>query len=536
MRGNVKKALKEVPLVTVTFEGTRKMTGESRRSDLWFILLSLLALSLSVTFLAIGRKFFLGNVESDYLGNFIPEAERFLRGEPLLVEFHPPLYAIAIGLVHHVFRDWFQTGLFLSWASSLASIVFIFLFFRYVSGDWEALGAIFGLVLSPTFLVHSATASSDLFFFALYSACFLLALLAVMRNAYRYWFLAGFLIGFALLTRVNAVCLFPLFLLPWISGLKRREAWIRFSALLVSFFFVLTIWTAYAWISHSPFFVQEAHLNLAMTYFSPGPDRMTHDAYLAVKGKFGNLLDVLGHDPLHLASVYARDFLFMIGRNMFLLVSPLVSFAALFGCSFFIRKSKKPVLYVYGMATLLHVLLINFKTYEDRFYIFLIPLFGASAGSFIEWVLEKKFASRKPRKVLAAFLLVLLLASAGVSFQKAYGELHPAFELELEESLPKVRALIPAGSILVARKSIVAYYTESERLYFPDLDTLQDLREYLAPFYSHQRDVFLYYGFYERTMRPQLSILGERKALDFLAPVASSERGRDWVLYRLKKR
>lgn len=507
------------------------MTIRSWCGPFRFSFSTFLFLFAAVTFLVTSRKFFLGDAESDYLGTYLVEAERFLSGQPLFLKFHPPLYSILIAVVNSLLFNWFATGLVVSWVSSLTALAVIFIFFRRLAGEWAALGSALGLVSAPSFIVYAVTASSDIFFLALYCACLLFALLADMKGSKLFWFLTGFFIALTFLTRTNALSLSPLFFLPWLGG-QKGDSKSCFLFLLAGFLIPMLVWVGYAHLSGSPFWVQEAHVNLAMTYFAPTHDRMTYDSYFVLRDQFANSWDVIRHDPLRIMSVYTVDFVFMIGRNFLLLVFPVLSVTALVGFKAFLKTSQKPFVYVYLIATALHIMLMNFKAYESRFYLFLIPLVGASAGSFLEQIFEMKFLRRKSSALPK--LVFLFSFFLGISFSSAiaYTELHSIFEDELEEAVPEARNMIAPGSIVVARKPNVPFYAGSALSYFPNVETFDELKKELTQL-PKGKNVFLYYGSYERKMRPQFSALGGGEGPSFLVPITRSKTGRDWVLYRV---
>ena len=507
------------------------MTIKRRHELFWLSFSCFLFLLVAVTFFVSNRKFFLGDAETDYLITYLVEAKRFLFGQPLFLKIHPPFYSIVIAAINSLFLNWFVTGLVVSWVSSLMALAAIFIFFRRLTSEWAALGSVVGFASAPTFIVHAATASSDMFFLALYCSCFLFALLADEKGSRFFWFVTGFFVALAFLTRMNGLSLIPLFFLPRVCGEKVNSKR-YFSFLLAGFSIPTLVWIGYARFSGSPFWVQEAHINLAMTYFAPTNDRMTYDPYFVLRNQFGNLWDVIRRDPLRMASVYAIDFVFMVGRNLALLVFPGLSFAGAIGFKTFLKRSRKPFVYVYLAATALHVVLINFKTYEPRFYLFLIPFIGASAGSFLEWILTAKFSRDKMSALPSVIFLSLIFLIAAFSVSFAYVELHPAFEAELKEAIPEVRNIVPISSIVVARKPNMAFYTESEFSYFPNVETMSELRKELAQL-PKSKKVFLYYGSYERKMRPRFLELSRGEEQAFLIPVARTKMGRDWVLYRV---
>lgn len=508
-------------------------TTHAQTSPKVLSLVSLLLLSAAVTWLALDRTFFLGGVEADYLGTFVVEAKRFLEGKPLLLKFHLPLYSILIAALNSLIKDWFFTGLLVSWVSNLSGLILCFLFFKRLSGEWAALGAILGFAASETFLLTAAQASSDTFFLALSYGCFLWALISSEQKSLGPWLITGFLMGLAFLTRMNAIALFPLFITPWLlkgGGPKVRRA---FSGMILLFLLPILIWFASATMSHSPFFMQEAHLNLAMTYFSPTTDRSTYDAYAAVKDEFESFYDVILRNPPHLIKTYAADFLTAFGRNLLFLILLPIGMIALLGFRSLVQKSKKPFLWVFLVCVLLQLFLSNLKAYETRFYLFLIPLLGAQAGLFLEAFAKATKLEQNSGKVLNLAFFILFLAASSFSIWAAWGKLHPPFALELKEVIPQAKQIIPPESIVVARKPHLAFYTESEHSYFPDVETLAELERQLAALPSNKK-VFLYYGSYERQMRNQFSPLSTGRNWNFLIPVAKSERGLNWVLYRFK--
>lgn len=471
---------------------------------------------MAVTFLTAGRKFFLGGVESDYLGTYLVEAARFLTGQPLLIQFHLPFYSILIGLFNQVVHNWLITGLVISWVSTAAAVFLIFLFFYHLVDRWAAWGALWALASSETFFVHAASASSDIFFLMLYSAAIGLAFK-------RHWVWAGLFAGFSFLTRTNALCLLPLLAAPFLSKEDSPKKFLYFSLFFLSFLAPILVWLVYALQTHSPFFPQETHVNLAMTYFASGTERVTHDGYFLMKEKFSNLGDVLAYDPVRMALIYSRDFVVMAVRNLSVLVPFWLGLAALLGFPLLAQKSKKPFVFIYLLITLLHILLVNAKAYEDRFYLFLIPLLGASAGFILEKILVK---TKRPGLI---FLLIFMGSAIFYSW-RAYRSLHPPFEEELKEVMINARGFVPRGSLIIARKPHVPFYLESEQVFFPNVDTLEKLKNELVQL-PKGREIFLYYGSYEKEMRGALSSLSKGREMEFLIPVARSEVPGNWVLF-----
>src|SRR5918994_5460604 len=56
--------------------------------------------------LGLGRSHLGYGVESAFIWRFVPEAQRFLDGEPLLSKFHPPLYPMVLAGLRDLLDDW----------------------------------------------------------------------------------------------------------------------------------------------------------------------------------------------------------------------------------------------------------------------------------------------------------------------------------------------------------------------------------------------------------------------------------------------
>src|SRR5918996_6406781 len=70
--------------------------------------------------LGLGRSHLGYGVETDFVSTYLREAQRFLNGEPLLSEFHPPLYPLALAGLRALLEDWLLAGVVLSAVSGIA--------------------------------------------------------------------------------------------------------------------------------------------------------------------------------------------------------------------------------------------------------------------------------------------------------------------------------------------------------------------------------------------------------------------------------
>ena len=106
------------------------------------VLLGALLLTFAGVVLGLGlSRSYLGyGVETDFIGAYVPEAQRFLDGEPLLSEFHPPLYPLAIAGLRQLVDDWLLAGVVLSVVSGMAVLIVSWLLFHDLGGRGNRLG------------------------------------------------------------------------------------------------------------------------------------------------------------------------------------------------------------------------------------------------------------------------------------------------------------------------------------------------------------------------------------------------------------
>ena len=112
----------------------------------------LLAYAGLVLGLGLGRSHLGYGVETDFIGGYVPEAQRFLDGEPLLSRFHPPLYPMVIAGLRQLVGDWPLAGVMLSVVSSVAALIASWLLFHDLGGRAPAWGAVLTLLGSGAFI------------------------------------------------------------------------------------------------------------------------------------------------------------------------------------------------------------------------------------------------------------------------------------------------------------------------------------------------------------------------------------------------
>jgi hypothetical protein len=510
------------------------MTVQNDKKDLIIGYSTAFIASFVVAYLSFDRSYFTFSTETDFIARNLVEAQRFLKGEPLLLEFHPPFYSIILALFYYVTRDWLTAGLVVSWMSSAVVLMTSFGMFHRIGGRFAAWGSLAGLMSSQLFLTYSSFATQDMFFLALYSACIFLVLLAMTKGSGILWGGAGAVLGCALLTRANAISLLVLLAFPWFQPRTLRDRVYDFSRILVACSAVIALWGLYAHLTGSPFGTRYGHLNLAMRYFSEEGDPFTVEARHHLMSKFSGYKEVLLHDPKDIAVTYAKDSVQYLKRNLVsseLLTFPFMLFS-LPGIFFLFFQPAGSFPFLFFLATVLQIGLLGFKEYEPRFYLFMVPVLAAGAGVCLQsvWI-------RIPKGWKRAFALIIFLpiVVSGVKETKyalldTYEDLH-AQDKELEEVLSTTVPIIDPSGIFVSRKEHIPFYMNIRHAKFPDMKNMKEFRAWIEHL-PEGKPVYVYFGSDEKRSRSRLGELSFReRAPDWLEPLAQSRFDNAWILY-----
>ena len=347
--------------------------------DPWLAALLLAAILLPLG-LAAARSWLSFGSETDYLGLFVPEAKRLLAGQPLLIAFHLPLYPAAIALVWSLLGDWVRAGIAVSLLAASATALTVWWLVDRLLGRAAGLGALAALATSAPYLAQAAGAGSDLVFLALYLGASALALAGVRSGRDGAWLGLGLLIALALLTRTNALPLLLLLLAP----LLRRDPAIRRARggalALAALALPLSLWLEFAAATGSPPWPTSNHVNLAMTYFATAAHPVSNEAFVSVAGRFHDVWEVLAYDPARMLAVYLADLLTLARDRLPGLIAFPLGLLALPGLLFLPARRRSACAGLLGLVTVGELLLVNFKTFEARYWLFLLPWLGAGIG------------------------------------------------------------------------------------------------------------------------------------------------------------
>ena len=493
------------------------------------------------TYVSLSRSYLGFGTETDYLGGFLPEAQRLLSGEPLSIEFHPPLYASVLAFIQFFLDDWFLSGRVLTLISYTISLISSFYFFRLLINKASGWGALFALMCSTSFFYYALLTTSDVFFYCLYSCTLLLAILAYKKALPWLWIACGLFVGLVLLTRSNGFTLLALVLLPWLSNNSNKKNILDSIFLCIGIALPIAIWATIASYSGSPFMPRGTYANLALTYFSPTNSKISGDARIILESQFQNLWQVVTYDPIHIVKSYIRD-LFKLAQNI-LLSEKLIGFPlflfALPGLFLMAIKKDRLILFYLFIITLSQLLLVNFKGYENRLYLFLVPIYGVAIAICCEKILallkaklNNQFIDINKPIIVSAIIAFIPL---GISVKDALRKTH-AHDISLHDSVTKTAGIIPKNSQIVSRKPHLAFYSSGEFTLFPAVQTYPELASELSKS-AINKPIYVYYGFHELKTRPQFKelITSNVEQAPWLTPVVSSTNIDEWVLYRFNQ-
>jgi 4-amino-4-deoxy-L-arabinose transferase-like glycosyltransferase len=497
--------------------------------------LAVIALVLVIQLVLASDRVYLNyGTETDYVGGFIPESRNLLAGRPLELVFHPPLYAIVVAVVQSLVDDWLRTGIAISLLAAGVALWVSYRLFEELGGPLAGWGALLGLLASRPFAVYTTQATSDLFFLALYTGALLFALKGVRSTHPGSWLACGILTGLCLLTRSNAVVLLLMLPFAWVCTRPEAGRGRALALITLGLALPLALWAAFATATGAPLTPRDNYVNLGMTYFAPGEDRSTGDNHALMRELFSGVGSVLAHDPLHIARTYARDLIALIAHDLpvRLLNFPL-NLIFLPGLALLLlTRWSRPLLLILGI-TVAHALVVNFKEFQPRYYLFVVPLMGAAAAECLRLLLARGEAAGHGVAMRTAAAGVVGIALA-LSLVLSVIQSRPGSERELAEILPVAAAHLGPSTAVAARKPHLALYTGANGIFYsPPGATLEELEDFLASHASAGTALYLLYGAAERQNRPELAALADpRQAPAWLAPAAQSADPGRWVLYQ----
>ena len=498
-----------------------------------------IALASLCLFLAVSADRRIGTfgLETDFYGEYAPDAARLRAGEMPANPYQGPGYPAVLALVEGAVKDPFRAGRMISVVSAATVGLLAFALFRRLFGYWSGVGGQLLVLAGGIFPRLAVTASTDVVFLML---C--LAALAAFGRAERSagWRAgsAGLLTGMAYLTRYNGVFLIPVFLVG-IGTLKSfgpgplRRVWLSGLFLGLAFLVALPWFIANFRHNGSPLFNLN-YLNLATEFYGDrfGADK-TGDGTAIMGEKFHSWGDVVQYDPLSLLRQYPANLWEGIRHSLSSrLVGPFMGLTAIVGAILAARSARSGFLAISALALAVYFLLMALNHWDARYYLFPAVVYAGLAAYAV--VRLGEWASRRGRGFLRT-RLIGALAFAGL------------WALSLRASAADVRALVRAEPIevlsacdylegqgirearILARKPHLAFVCQQRDVAFPRVRSVEELRRWV----ERNPVEYIVVSSVEVTRRREIASLQDPAAAPPWLAAVWVNRNPLFILYRL---
>jgi hypothetical protein len=514
---------------------TRQRTSNFRRL--------LLPASLSVVFLLVilyaakQHPYGTYTVETDFYQYYAPDSERLAQGQFPQDTYRGPGYAFALAVVTKLTGDVFLSGKLISACSAALIGFFTFLLFERLFGYAAGIGAQLLVFVSPQFPTFAVIATTDIFFLMLCLAALVVFLNEGIAQRWRIVWSAA-LTSFAYLTRYNGLflvatffiglLLLNLFHLHWRQRLQK-------SAVFIGVFLLVALPWFYANYKHqgSPFY-NTNHLNIATEFY---PDLANGSVFQegtrGLSEKFRSLGEVLRYDPKRIAAHYPGN----VGEGLKKSVSTdlvdyRIGWLAVIGLLLALWERRSKALLMIFSSGGLYFLLMGLTHWETRYYFYVCVLYAGFASFALFRPLEllrEKTRFKHPAFILLpiSLLAVLLLYSFAAS-RKEITKFLASHPTEIIAARDYVQSQNVTAPRIVARKPHLAYMSQGEWIFFPQVKSLDELKEWLQ---NHPVD-YVAFGVRELQARRELADLKDAtKAPAWLQPVWTNDKP-PFVLYK----
>ena len=321
-------------------------------------------------------------VETDFYGDFVPNARLWFQGHPGLMKgFRGPLYYLVLGTGMQL-MDAFVFAKLLAAVCAGVTVRLVGALLRGLFGrTWAVAGVLF-LAGNAVFMDAAYRAGTDLVYFALYTAT-LTVLLRRDGAGVRSWLAAGALAGLAYLTRYNGTSLVLIGLVvaavavrPW------RRAGLCAIAFAAAWLVVVSPWLGYLWHQTGDPFWNRTYTLIAEDVY--GPHAVDANTWqLADRVGFRSLADVARLDPGRFWGDMAGNVVGHVRRDVQLLVQPVWAGLSLLGLILGWRAWRGRRVMAFALAGLLTFLVLVPVFYNQRFMLTLLIWWAAAFGGLV---------------------------------------------------------------------------------------------------------------------------------------------------------
>lgn len=428
-------------------------------------------------------------VETDFYGDFVPTAKRWMDGEPSVMSgFRGPFYYLVLGVLGSLFRDYFLIGKLISvFSAGVGLRITGGLLRRFWTPKVGVYGTLF-IVANPVFLEYTYRACTDMLFWLLFTASLAL-LFSGDPHRMRSWMFAGVLAGAAWLTRYNGGVLVPAAMLIALVTFRPLPRGIRPAmGFLVAWLLVIAPWSLYLWSQTGDPFWNRAFQNVAMEIYPSSASQGNQGNFMSEVG-FASLIEVWEVYPAQFFQVVSTNLFEHLWQDIKKLVGIGWAGAALLGVLAGRRRwIRKELAGFFLVAVLMYTILLP-VFYNQRFMLPLLLWWAFAVGVLGDFLGEQLNAlTARIQTRGAPFLrnLVVLVLVSFVIFHTSRqmresmdpeGNKAGATEiLELATTLKGSGLTFGKRTPIAARKPHVGYYLGSPVIPIP-LGTIEVLRE-----------------------------------------------------------
>lgn len=496
-------------------------------------------------FLSRAHPFGTDDTETDFYHYFAPDALRLLKGEFPENPFQGPGYPALLVLITKLTGDVFVAGKWISMVSAVLLAWLTFVLFRRLFGYPAGIAAQLLLIVSGELPQFSFQATTDVFFLLLCVATLVIITGERFPLSQRTAF-AGALTGLAYLARYNGVflvivCLagitfFNLYQTSW------RERGKQVALFVVIFLLTVSPWLMASWQHYGSPLYNKNYLNVA-TQFYPELTKgnVFQEGTRLLDQKFHSFGEVLAYDPPRILKGYPVNLWESLQKTVTsTLIDSWTVWAAIIGLIFAAsqfrfadRRGRRVWLLLF--AGLLYVLMMALNHWETRYYFFLMLIYvglAAYAAIQVMEIIQKRIRVRYRAWPLLASLIIIavLFAKSFIGARqdvKGFLSEHP-WELRAASDFIQQTGAAPHTLKIVSRKPHLAFFSEQQWVFIPQVNSLEELREWML---TNHLD-YLAIGKREIRDRPALKPLGDpATAPAWLRAVWKSEKPL-FILYR----
>jgi hypothetical protein len=446
-------------------------------------------------------------VETDFY-IFVSQAKQIFEGEFPIDGARGPVYFVLLAVAGRIVGDFFRAGMVIGLLSAGFLLYVVHRLISRLFGPGLALGVTILTALNPTFVQHTYSCGTDMFFAALATGAIYYAL-CQWPLSYKHIVWSGVLCAIVYLTRFNGV--FVLAGLAFCVLLHRQEGTklggrvLRFLALAGVFLAAVSPWGFYCLAEKGDFFYNTNYQNVAYAVHGEGTAGWD-EFWLNRASEFKSFGDVIGSAPGAVAGTLAKNVYVHLKNDMGTLMGWHLGVPALIGLVFLAFRRPRGALGLYLLFNLLFFGVLLAVFYNPRFSLFLVPCYTLLAVTGLRELMG--IAGRNWRSAPRVFAVAVLLLAGwtfvqSLRFNREVIISGPGEILSIARWFESRVPVSERTGLIVARNPHIGYYLDLDFNWIPGASDPEDLIRKLKAMGAD----YLYFSYMEASRRPNLKEL-----------------------------